>query len=65
MPLCEKYKRNIFYYGARLWNQIPVKERRIDKYKEFKHVQKVKALQNRIYYLNDINNINSKGDIYI
>ena len=42
IPKWEKYKHNIFYYGARLWNQLPVKERRIDDYKTFKNVQKSK-----------------------
>ena len=41
-PLCEKYKHNIFYYGARLWNELPVKERKIVEYVNFKHVQKQK-----------------------
>ena len=43
-PLCEKYKKNVFYYGARLWNHLPVKERKIDTYVNFKNVQKRKAL---------------------
>ena len=34
LPKCEKFKYNIFYYGARLWNQLPVKERRIEVYLE-------------------------------
>ena len=44
MPLCEKFKHNIFYYGARLWNQLPVKERKIEEYKTFKNVQKSKNI---------------------
>ena len=43
-PFCEKYKNNVFYYGARLWNQLPVFERKIDTYEKFKNVQKRKAL---------------------
>ena len=43
MPKCEKYKHNIFYYGARLWNQLPVNERKIDDYNKFKNVQKRKT----------------------
>ena len=30
-------------YGARLWNQLPVNERRIDEYNAFKKVQKSKT----------------------
>ena len=43
IPRCEKFKHNIFYCGARLWNQLPVKERMIAGYSEFKNVQKTKA----------------------
>ena len=43
LPKCEKYKHNIFYYGARLWNQLPVKERRIVEYTKFKNVQRLKV----------------------
>ena len=43
-PFCEKYKSNVFYYGARLWNELPVYERKIDTYENFKNVQKRKAL---------------------
>ena len=43
-PRCEKYKHNIYYYSARLWNQLPVKERKIDDYDTFKNVQKLNAL---------------------
>ena len=44
LPLCEKYKNHIFYYGARMWNQLPVKERKIVEYTEFKNIQKKKVL---------------------
>ena len=44
LPKCERFKNNIFYYGALLWYQLPVKERRIDEYTAFKNVQKQKAL---------------------
>ena len=43
-PMCAKYKQNVFYYGARLWNLLPVNERKIDTYENFKNVQKRKAL---------------------
>ena len=43
MPRCEKFKKNVFYYGARLWNQLPVNERRIDENNKFKNVQKLKT----------------------
>ena len=39
-PNCEKFKHNVFFYGARLWNQLPVHERKIDNYESFKNVQK-------------------------
>ena len=42
-PQCEKYKSNVFYYGARLWNQLPVYEREIYIFVYFKTVQKRKA----------------------
>ena len=45
MPYCEKYKHNDFFYGARLCNQLPVLERKIDYYNNFKNVQKSKAIQ--------------------
>ena len=48
MPKCEKFKNNIFYYGARLWNQLPVIERRIELYTKFKNVQKSKVLSKHI-----------------
>ena len=35
-PNCEKYKNNVFYYGANLWNDLPVKTRKIDTYDKFK-----------------------------
>ena len=43
MPYCillyclnvKKFYYNILYYGARLWNQLPVKERRIEEYTNF------------------------------
>ena len=29
-PFCEKYKMNVFYYGANLWNELPVETRKIE-----------------------------------
>ena len=46
LPRCEKFKCNVFYYGARLWNQLPVLERRIEKYTNFKNVEKAKVFHN-------------------
>ena len=43
-PNNEKYKRNVFYYGARMWNDLPVKERKTQTYEAFKSVQKNKAI---------------------
>ena len=42
-PFCEKYKKNFFYYGPYLWNQLPVREMKIDTYEHFKNVQKQKV----------------------
>ena len=42
-PQCEKYKKNIFYYGACIWNKLPVKERKIQKFEQFKCAQKRKV----------------------
>ena len=44
IPKCEKYKKNVYYYGARMWNELPVKERKMDRYETFKNVQKRKVL---------------------
>ena len=35
-PFCEKYKKNVFYYGANLWNELPVETRKIETYNKFK-----------------------------
>ena len=43
-PNNEKYKRNVFYKGALSWNNLPVKERNIEKYDNFKTIQKKKTL---------------------
>ena len=43
-PNNEKYKRNVFYKGALLWNNLPVVERNIPTYEKFKTVQKQKLL---------------------
>ena len=39
-----KYKRNVFYKGALVWNALPIIERNIDRYDKFKGVQKKKLL---------------------
>ena len=44
-PKNEKYKRNVFYKGALLWNNLPVEERNLQTYTIFKTRQKLKLLQ--------------------
>ena len=41
-PNNEKYKQNVFYRGAVSWNGLPVPERVIPGFKEFKAKQKQK-----------------------
>ena len=43
-PKNEKYKQNIYYRGALNWNSLPVRERSIITFKEFKENQKKKLL---------------------
>ena len=43
-PNNEKYKRNVYYNGAILWNNLPVGERNVEVYDKFKTVQKQKIL---------------------
>ena len=43
-PSNEKYKRNIFYKGALLWNNLTVAERKVDTYNVFKTQQKKTSL---------------------
>ena len=43
-PTCEKYKSNVYYKGAILWNTLPVHIRNILTYEEFKSRQKRWAL---------------------
>ena len=43
-PNSEKYKANVFYSGAVLWNELPVHVRNIDSYPIFKNKQKKWAL---------------------
>ena len=40
IPNCEKYKKNALYYGAILWNALPVNIRNIDSFDSFKVHQK-------------------------
>ena len=42
-PFCSKYMCNIYYYGARILNQLRLNERKIDDYVKFSNVQKRKA----------------------
>ena len=44
LPKCEFFFKNVYYYGAQMWNDLPVKERKIDRYENFKNVQKRKVL---------------------
>ena len=55
-PGCEKYKTNVFYKGATLWNSLPTHTRNIETYNVFKATQKKWALS-RIYVLisSDVN----------
>ena len=46
-PNNEKYKQNVFYYGAVQWNNMPVNVRNIETYEKFKSVQKKWSLHNR------------------
>ena len=39
-PNNEKYKRNVFYKGALLWNTLPVDERNLQTYNKFTIRQK-------------------------
>ena len=41
-PNNEKFKRNVFYSGALLWNNLPVHERNLPTYDKFKTAQKKK-----------------------
>ena len=43
-PKNERYKRNVFYYGALLWNSLPAKIRNIETYDDFKKYQKQQML---------------------
>ena len=45
-PNNEKYKRNVFYKGALIWNALPEVERNIEKYENFKCAQKKKMIEN-------------------
>ena len=45
-PFCEKYKKKrvlLFYYGANLWNELPVETRKIETYNKFKMFKKNKC----------------------
>ena len=44
-PNVEKYKNNVFYYGALKWNNLHVDIRNIESYDKFKCVQKRWSLQ--------------------
>ena len=43
-PTCEKFKANVFYKGALLWNGLPVHIRNTETYTIFKENQKKWAL---------------------
>ena len=43
-PNNEKCKRSVLYKRALSWNSLPVNERNIEKYENFKTVQKKKLL---------------------
>ena len=42
----EKYKQNVFYYGAVKWNDMPINVRNIETYDKFKSVQKRWSINN-------------------
>ena len=44
IPTCEKYKNNVFYNGAVLWNNLTTETRNIETYEKFKFQQKRWAL---------------------
>ena len=44
-PNCEKYKMNVYYNGAVVWNTLPVHVRNIETYNIFKNTQKKWALK--------------------
>ena len=46
-PNCEKYKANVFYAGAVMWNGLPVRICNIDTYNLFKDNQKKWAIINQ------------------
>ena len=43
-PTFKKYKNNIYYFGAILWNDLPVKTRKIETCEKFKNIQKKQML---------------------
>ena len=43
-PLCEKYKANVYYKGALMWNGLPVHIRNIEQCNSFKENRKKWAL---------------------
>ena len=43
-PNSEKYKLNVYYKGALLWNEMTVPERSIETYEELKVYLKIQAL---------------------
>ena len=43
-PYCEKYKNNMFYYGACEWNKLSAEDRNIGSFLKFKNIQKLRAL---------------------
>ena len=45
-PNNEKYKQNVFYYGAIKWNNFPVNVRNTESYEKFKFVQKRWSINN-------------------
>ena len=45
-PNIEKYKNNVFYYGAVKWNNLPVNVRNIETYDKFKSTLKKWSLRN-------------------
>ena len=44
--------KKVFYYGANLWNELPVETRRIETYNKFKMFKKTNVIIECILYYN-------------
>ena len=64
-PNSEKYKANVFYSGAVLWNELPVHVRNIDSYPIFKNKQKEWALSQPYKLFLSIQMVSSYTILYL